>query len=88
MRTRDEMLKDTGSARLRYAMLSNPSDMLVIRLAMDVTDLLATLAEKDAEIERLTNAVEFHRVASNMRNDDIKKLRMEIGCYEDERSDR
>ena len=88
MRTRDEMLKDAGSARLRYAMLSNPSDMLVIRLAQDVTDLLDALAERDAEIERMANVVEFHRVASNMRNDDIKKLRMEIGCYEDERSDR
>ena len=88
MRHRDAMLKDVQTARDNFACAPLPKKFTAVDLAADVVDLLAELAARDAEIERLTNAVEFHRVASNMRNDDIKKLRMEIGCYEDERSDR
>jgi len=53
MRTRDEMLEDVNGARLVYAWLTNAGDMLIIRLAQDMTNLLETVAEKDAEIERL-----------------------------------
>ena len=56
MRTRDEMLVDVLESRRSYAWLMEAEDMLVIRLAMDVTDLLETVAEKDAEIERLTTS--------------------------------
>jgi len=58
MRTRDEMLVDVLESRRSYAWLMQAEDMLVIRLAMDATDLLETLAEKDAEIERLKAAAE------------------------------
>ena len=61
MRNRDEMLKDAGSARLRYAMLSNPSDMLVIRLAMDVTELLAALEKKEYLLNRQAEYVGAQR---------------------------
>ena len=53
MRTKEEMLVDVNGARLVYAWLTNPGNMLIIRLAQDVTDLLETVAEKDAEIELL-----------------------------------
>jgi len=56
MRTKDEMLKDTREARRSYAWLRKKEGMLVIRLAQDVTDLLETVVEKDAEIERLTTS--------------------------------
>ena len=58
MRARDEMLVDVLESRRSYAWLMQAEDMLVIRLAMDATDLLETLAEKDAEIERLKAAAE------------------------------
>ena len=58
MRTRDEMLKDTHAALRRYGIMTTPEDMLAVRLAADVTELLAALAEKDAEIERLKTAAE------------------------------
>ena len=53
MRSRDEMLKDTAEARSGYAYLKRSEDALPVRLGQDVTELLAALAEKDAEIERL-----------------------------------
>ena len=53
MRTRDAMLKDALEARRRYAWLMEAKDMLVVRLAADIPDLLAALAERDAEIETL-----------------------------------
>jgi len=53
MRTRDEMLVDVLESRRSYAWLMEAEDMLVIRLAMDVTDLLETVAEKDADIQEL-----------------------------------
>ena len=53
MRTREEMLVNVNGARLVYAWLTNPGNMLIIRLAQDMTNLLETVAEKDAEIERL-----------------------------------
>ena len=56
MRTRDAMLKDALEARRRYAWLMEAKDMLVVRLAADIPDLLAALAEKDAEIERLATS--------------------------------
>ncbi len=36
------------------------------------------LAEKDAEIKRLTDVVEFRRVASNVQNQDIIELRATV----------
>ena len=57
MRTREEMLVNVNGARLVYAWLTNPGNMLIIRLAQDVTDLLETVAEKDAEIEQLRAAL-------------------------------
>jgi len=74
MRTRDEMLKDAGSARLRYAMLSNPSDMLMIRLAQDVTELLVALAEKDADLRALYGRIEeaeYGMVGGNLVHENI-----------------
>jgi len=78
MRTRDEMLKDANTARNGYAYLKNSEDALPVRLGQDVTNLLAALAEKDAEIGRMANVVEYCRVAGNVRNEDIKVLRVEI----------
>jgi len=57
MRTRDAMLKDALEARRRYAWLMEAKDMLVVRLAADIPDLLAALAEKGAEIGQLRAAL-------------------------------
>ena len=56
MRTRDEMLKDATAARRTYPWLTKSEDMRMIRLGQDVTELFASLAEKDAEIERLATS--------------------------------
>jgi len=69
-------------------MFVDDQEILLQMKDAEIEWLKERVTDLEKEIERLTNAVEFHRVASNMRNDDIKKLRMEIGCYEDERSDR
>ena len=53
MRTKEEMLKDTHAALRRYGIMTTPEDMLAVRLAADVTELLASAEEKDAEIERI-----------------------------------
>ena len=60
MRTRDEMLKDANTARNGYAYLKNSEDALPVRLGQDVTNLLAALAEKDAEIERLRKCLVWY----------------------------
>ena len=44
----------------------------------------AAKAEKDAEIERLRNVVEYRRVAHNIQNEDIKELRAKIKELRDE----
>ena len=62
-RTRDEMLKDANTARNGYAYLKNSEDALPVRLGQDVTNLLAALAEKDEEIERLQATIELWRTA-------------------------
>ena len=53
MRTKEEMLKNTHAALRRYGIMTTPEDMLAVRLAADVTELLTALAEEDAEIEAL-----------------------------------
>ena len=58
MRTKEEMLVDVLEARRSYAWLMQAEDMLVIRLAMDVMDLLETLAEKDEELRALYGRIE------------------------------
>ena len=77
MRDREAMLKDAGTARRRYAHLTNPEDMLVIRLAADVVDLLA-------EIERLKAIVQFGAAANNSHLDEIIQLRVKIKELRDE----
>ncbi len=48
------------------------------QLFTDIPDMLAALAEKDAEIKRLTDVVEFRRVTSNVQNQDIIELRATV----------
>ena len=74
MRPRVEMLTDANWARMGYAHLTNPEDMLVIRLARDVTDLLAALAEKDTKIKWLRRAVKNGRAARILQMDIIDAL--------------
>jgi len=81
MRTKDEMLKDANTARNGYAYLKNSEDALPVRLGQDVTELFASLAEKDAEIERLNAIVDFGRVANNSHLDEIIELRRTIELW-------
>ena len=73
MRTRDEMLVDVLESRRSYAWLMQAEDMLVIRLAMDVTDLLETLAEKGAEIERLKTNLKLKAMQADVVFKDNKR---------------
>ena len=67
MRTRDEMLKDANTARNGYAYLKNSEDALPVRLAMDVTELLA-------EIERLKSDLSQSRSAITKLSREIWKV--------------
>ena len=61
MRTREEMLVDVNGARLVYAWLTNPGNMLIIRLAQDVTDLLETVEKKEYLLNRQAGYVGAQR---------------------------
>ena len=65
MRSIDEIRADSIFTKTLFRRSGSPDTRVgAIRLADDVLDLLAALAEKDAEIERLQNEIddtaEFH----------------------------
>ena len=59
MREIERILRDAAWAQGQYAHLTSPEDMRVVRLAADVVDLLAALAEKDAEIAELRHDMDL-----------------------------
>ena len=65
MRDIEEMGKDTGTMRLRFAYMTKPKLYAEFRLAMDVEQLLKELAAKDAEIEQLRGTAQGLKLEQN-----------------------
>ena len=92
MRPRNEMLTDAWAARRSYATLKNPSDMLVIRLAMDVTELLTALEKSEylrkgqaGYIGGQRDEIRSLKAELAEKDAEIERLQMQYGFEKDAR---
>ena len=81
MRTIEEIRADLKIVESAYIQPSSTIGFAIEDLATDFNDLLAALAEKDAEIEGLTAIVQFGRAANNSHLDEIIELRRMIELW-------